>query len=82
MKSNNYAPPFYWINNTGEKVPLTQEQVERRAYFLGGYQVPEDKGKLSIMVQDNGTALVPVFRVDGSRPCEPKHAGKDYKELI
>ena len=78
MKNQNAATDgtkkFYYVKN-GNKVEFNN--FENNTYSLGGYQNESDKGKLSIIILDNGsTCLTPIFNKDGSRAMMAEKAGK------
>ena len=75
----------YYYNSTEKncKIDCTENLKKGYSgYFLAGYQDPCEAGKLSIMVNDNGTCLTPVFDENDKRVCFPKYAGKEIRELL
>lgn len=72
---------YYWINKEGVEIPLSK--LPSSAYALAGFQNESDKGKVSIMVNDNGTCLVPLFNAKTRKRVivtNPKLFGKDITE--
>jgi hypothetical protein len=73
----------YFIKDLEKELILISEySIKTYGYFLAGFQDENDKGKLTVIQNINGsTCLVPVYNLKGKQIKQPEKAGKYLKEI-